>query len=63
MKKAIGKVENILKEKLNDYIRFKCTKQQKIDFKKKCKSLNDINESQVSRTLMDGFINGKIKIK
>ena len=47
----------------DDYIRFKCTKGDKIAFKLACNDLEGMNESEVLRALMLAFTKGKIKIK
>ncbi len=53
----------IEERKKDDYIRFRCTKGDKINFKLACKRIEGLDESDVSRALMIAFTNGKIKIK
>ena len=38
---------------------FKCTKQQKADFKARVSEIEGVNESDVLRMLIDGFIKSK----
>ena len=43
----------------SELVIFKCTKQQKADFKARVKEIQGVNESDVLRMLMDNFINSK----
>ncbi len=43
----------------SEMIIFKCTKQQKADFKARVKEIEGVNESDVLRILIDGFIKSK----
>ena len=44
-------------------IRFMLTEKDKKSFKSSCEDVNNMNESDILRTLVDGFINGSIKLK
>jgi len=46
-----------------DVINFRCSTEEKINFKLACKEVDGLNESQVARALLVAFSNGKIKIK
>ena len=43
----------------SELVIFKCTKQQKADFKARVSEIEGVNESDVLRMLMDNFINSK----
>ncbi len=43
----------------SEMIIFKCTKQQKADFKSRVQQIEGVNESDVLRMLIDGFIKSK----
>lgn len=43
----------------SEMIIFKCTKQQKADFKSRVEEIEGVNESDVLRMLIDGFIKSK----
>ena len=43
----------------SELVIFGCTKQQKADFKARVEEIEGVNESDVLRILIDGFINSK----
>ncbi len=47
----------------DDYIRFRCSVDEKINFKTACNEIKEMTESEISRALHNAFANGKIKIK
>jgi len=47
----------------NSIITFRCSNLEKEKFVNKANAVSELNESEVLRLLINGFINGKIKIK
>jgi len=50
------------RERLDSYIRFRCTGLSKVNFKLAAENEPDMSEGEISRKLHDGWSNGSIKL-